>query len=118
MINYQKELEKIIKDSESKGEVPSLLLHVCCAPCSSYCLEYLSQFFRITVLFYNPNIYPENEYAHRAAEAKRLIGEMVFKNEVSFKPFYRRIKLLWVKGFFDKAATEGGERCFKCYELR
>ena len=118
MINYQKELEKIIKDSESKGEVPSLLLHVCCAPCSSYCLEYLSQFFRITVLFYNPNIYPENEYAHRAAEAKRLIGEMVFKNEVSFieeafdpQEFYSA-----VKGF--EAATEGGERCFKCYELR
>lgn len=118
MVNYQKELEKLIEKNKAAGQVPSLLLHVCCAPCSSYCLEYLSQYFRITVLFYNPNIYPEDEYTHRAAEAKRLISEMNFENEVSFieLPFNSQEFYAAVKGFEN--CPEGGERCFKCYELR
>ena len=57
-VNYQKMLEGIIKKHEEKGEVPALLLHSCCAPCSSYVLEYLSQYFKITVFYYNPNIIP------------------------------------------------------------
>ncbi|MBQ6600543.1 MAG: epoxyqueuosine reductase QueH [Clostridia bacterium] len=62
MRNYQKELEKLIEKNQKEEKVPSLLLHSCCAPCSSYCLSYLSQYFRITLLYYNPNIYPEEEY--------------------------------------------------------
>lgn len=117
MRNYQKELDKLI-DSLPEGSAPSLLLHACCAPCSSYCLEYLSQFFRITLYYYNPNIYPESEYSLRTAEAKRLISEMNFKHPVVFlegtfnpKEFYDCVKGL-------ENEKEGGERCFKCYRLR
>ena len=67
-INYQKELDKILKRLEEEGRVPTLLIHSCCAPCSSYVLEYLSRYFRITVLYYNPNIYPESEYTKRIIE--------------------------------------------------
>ena len=68
-INYQKELDKVIKKLEERGEVPKLLLHSCCAPCSSYVLEYLSNHFEITVFYYNPNIYPEEEYCETDVEA-------------------------------------------------
>lgn len=118
MRQYQKELDKLIEENQKNGTVPSLLLHSCCAPCSSYCLSYLSEFFRITLLYYNPNIYPEEEYFKRVKEQKRLIEEMEFKNPVSFlegsfrpEDFYSA-----VKGLED--CREGGERCFKCYELR
>ncbi len=117
MRNYQRELDKLIENIPDK-KVPTLLLHACCAPCSSYCLEYLSNYFSITVYYYNPNIYPESEYSHRTAEVKRLISEMNFKNEVKFiegkfdpKEFYDCVKGL-------EKEKEGGERCFKCYRLR
>ena len=83
-VNYQKKLEGIIKKHEEKGEVPTLLLHSCCAPCSSYVLEYLSQYFKITVFYYNPNIYPREEYDKRVAELQRLIAQMPMKNPVTF----------------------------------
>ncbi len=117
MQNYQKELDKLI-ESIPEGKVPTLLLHACCAPCSSYCLEYLSNYFSITLYFYNPNIYPESEYALRAEEARRFISEMNFKHPVAFaegkfdpKEFYD-----CVKGYEQE--KEGGERCFRCYRLR
>lgn len=116
--NYQKILDETIAGLEEKGEVPKLLLHSCCAPCSSYVLEYLSNYFYITVLYYNPNIYPEDEYYHRAAEQKRFIKEFPTKYPVTyvegnFEPerFYET-----VKGYEN--IREGGERCFRCYELR
>ena len=62
-MNYQKELDKLIVKLEKEERVPTLLLHSCCAPCSSYVLEYLSEYFKITVLYYNPNISPKEEYA-------------------------------------------------------
>ncbi len=115
-INYQKELEKII--SQTKDKALKLLLHTCCAPCSSYCIEYLSQYFEITVLYYNPNIYPETEYIKRKNEQKRLIAEMQTKYPVTLldcdfesEKFYDMAKGL-------ENAREGGERCFKCYALR
>lgn len=115
-INYQKQLDKII---QGLGDVaPSLLLHTCCAPCSSYCIEYLSNYFNITVLYYNPNIYPESEYIHRKSEQIRLIGEMKTKYPVKFidcdfesEKFYETVKGM-------ENCREGGERCFKCYRLR
>ncbi|MBQ4564322.1 MAG: epoxyqueuosine reductase QueH, partial [Lachnospiraceae bacterium] len=61
-INYQKELDKTIVRLQAQSRVPTLLLHACCAPCSSYVLEYLSDYFEITVLYYNPNISPRTEY--------------------------------------------------------
>ena len=82
--NYQRILDKTIEQLGKEGKVPSLLLHSCCAPCSSYVLEYLSEYFKITVLYYNPNISPREEYEARVREQKRLIGEMDFTYPVSF----------------------------------
>ncbi len=115
-INYQKKLEQLI--AKLDGEVPSLLLHSCCAPCSSHCIEYLSQYFSITILYYNPNISPEEEFFKRAAEQQRLVAEMQLQNPVSvvvddYDPheFYNAVKGL-------EHIPEGGERCFACYRLR
>lgn len=116
-VNYQKELEKIIANNLKSGAKPNLLLQVCCAPCSSYCLEYLHEHFNITVLFYNPNIYPESEYTTRENELLRLIEEFGFNDikviKTDFNPdeFYSA-----VKGYED--CKEGGERCKICYRLR
>ena len=82
-VNYQKELEKLIEQHEKEGKVPRLFLHACCAPCSSYVLEYLSRFFSVTVFFYNPNISPKEEYEKRVAEIRRLISEMEFLHPVA-----------------------------------
>lgn len=117
-INYQKELEKTIADLQRSGRVPKLLLHSCCAPCSSYVLEYLSQYFEITVFYYNPNIYPESEYSKRIVEQQKLISELPVLHKISFVAgeydkdrFYEM-----AKGLED--VPEGGERCMRCYELR
>ena len=83
-MNYQKELEKLIVKLEKEEKVPRLLLHSCCAPCSSYVLEYLSNYFDITVFYYNPNIFPESEYTKRILEQQMLIGEMKGKHPISF----------------------------------
>lgn len=116
--NYQKELEKILARIQNENKTPRLFLHSCCAPCSSYVLEYLSQYFDITVFFYNPNISPEEEYRKRVEEIKRMIGEMEFIHPVQFiegeyRPgdFYSM-----AKGMED--LEEGGERCFACYRMR
>ena len=116
--NYQKELEKKIQKLQTEQKVPTLLLHACCAPCSSYCLEYLSQYFSITVLFYNPNISPAAEYQKRVDEIKRLISELPAKNKISLiegrylpEEFYTSVKGL-------ENEPEGGKRCHVCYELR
>lgn len=117
-INYQKELDRLTEKLQKEDKVPKLLLHSCCAPCSSYCLEYLSRFFEITVFYYNPNIYPPEEYMARAAEQQRLIKEMDFVHPVPFmEGTYAPERFFeMAKGLED--VKEGGERCFKCYELR
>ena len=117
-INYQLETEKIIDKIKNEGSAPRLLLHSCCAPCSSYTLEYLSQYFEITVFYFNPNISPESEFEKRFAEQKRLIEALPAKHRISLiKGEYNP------KEFFENAkgledAKEGYERCFKCYRLR
>lgn len=116
--NYQKKLEQTIKLHEKKEEVPTLLLHSCCAPCSSYCLEYLSQFFSITIFYYNPNITDEMEYKKRVQEQKRFIEELPTKHKVSFmEGEYEPDKFFKTAKGLEKI-PEGGERCYKCYELR
>ena len=117
-INYQKQLETIIARHEANGEVPTLLLHSCCAPCSSYCLEYLCNYFRITVFYYNPNIYPEEEYAKRVQEQKHFIERLPAKYPIQFVEgaFEKERFYETVKGY--EQCKEGGERCFRCYELR
>jgi predicted adenine nucleotide alpha hydrolase (AANH) superfamily ATPase len=117
-INYQNELDKTLSDIERAGTTPSLLLHSCCAPCSSYVLEYLSRYFKITVFYYNPNIYPEEEFYKRRSEQERFISQLPAKNPISFigtehmsEEFYKAVKGL-------EHIREGGERCFACYRLR
>lgn len=131
-VNYQKQLDEILRQlpETEPGKKPGnksgkkLLLHSCCAPCSSYVLEYLRQYFEITVLYYNPNITEREEYEKRAAEQKRLIQEMneeadegcgnyILAEEGRYDPerFFSAAKGL-------ELAPEGGERCFKCYEIR
>lgn len=116
--NYQKELDALIENNQITGNVPTLFLHACCAPCSSYCLEYLSQYFKITVVFYNPNITEKAEYDYRLSEEIRLVSEMNFKHPVSiiegeYNPdaFYALAKGL-------ESAPERGARCLRCYEQR
>lgn len=132
-VNYAKELEKKIDEFQKEGRIPSLLLHACCAPCSSYCLEYLRQFFDITVFYYNPNIMNEPEYRKRVEEEKRLITE--YNRQVETGNFEgmnsdasaRKIDIIEgdyvVKDFLDavkglESCPEGGDRCTKCFELR
>lgn len=116
--NYQKELDGLLGQIQKEEKVPKLFLHSCCAPCSSYVLEYLSQYFEITVFYYNPNIYPPEEYQERAEEQKRLIDRFPAKNPISYVEgdydtgrFYQMVKGM-------EKLPEGGERCFSCYELR
>ena len=98
--------------------MPKLLLHVCCAPCSSYCLEYLSDYFDITVYYYNPNISPEPEYRFRLSEEERYISLRDFKNPVSITDsvYDPREFLDAVRGL--EREPEGGKRCEKCFRLR
>lgn len=116
-MNYQKELEKQINNIE-EGTIPKLLLHSCCAPCSSYVLEYLSEFFEITIFYYNPNISPYEEFQKRIEEQKRLIEELPTKNKINFiegnydNNIYEEI----IKGLEQE--KEGGSRCHLCYRLR
>ena len=143
--NYSKELDKLLLNTENKGR--KLFLHSCCAPCSSYVLEYLRSFFRITVFYFNPNITEEAEYQKRAAEQKRLIAEMnaLFSEEnppaaganegkggvtgAVGRPETGGYPIEVAEGdycrelFFERVkglekCREGGERCFVCYELR
>ncbi len=118
MRNYQKELEKIIEESERAGVRPTLLLHGCCAPCSSHSLEYLSKHFDITLFFYNPNITPADEYRKRCDEAKRLTKELDASSPISFLEggYDETVFFDAVKGLEN--CKEGGERCKKCFELR
>lgn len=116
--NYQWMLDKTIQKECGNGRRPRLLLHACCAPCSSYVLEYLASLFQITLLFYNPNIFPPEEYRFRKEELKRLISEMGLSPSV-----------MVLEGRYDpeeffqiargrESLPEGGERCYACYRLR
>lgn len=111
-------MEQMIKDYCGNGKVPKLLIHSCCAPCSSYCLQYLSDYFEITVFYYNPNIYPPEEFNIRAREQERFIREFPTKHPVHFvEGHYDSDKFYeMARGMED--VPEGGKRCFSCYELR
>ena len=117
-LNYQKELDRILMGLEQRQEVPALLLHSCCAPCSSYVLEYLSHYFRITIFYYNPNIFPEEEYRKRVAEQKRLIREMRLEHPAAFEEGRYEPERFFEMARGMEQVPEGGERCFRCYELR
>lgn len=117
-ISYKDILNKELSKIKEAGITPRLLLHSCCAPCSSYVLEYLTEYFDITVYYYNPNISPMGEYEKRIAEQKRLISEMKFKNSVSFiEGTYNHDEFISLTRGLENL-PEGGERCSLCYEMR
>lgn len=116
--NYQRELDRILQDLTRSGEVPHLLLHSCCGPCSSYVLEYLAPFFKITLFYDNPNIQPRAEYAHRLAEQRRVMAHICAPHGLTL-----------IEGDYDPSRyaaavrglthlPEGSARCFACYRFR
>lgn len=113
-MNYDLEMEKELKNLNGK---PSLLLHACCAPCSSAVLERIAKYFNITILYYNPNITQEEEYEKRLKEIENFVKKINIKNIKVLRGRYNP------KEFFDIATgleeeKERGKRCYKCYELR
>lgn len=116
-MNYHDELVRIIEENELKGAKPKLLLHCCCAPCASYCLEFLTGKFDITCFFYNPNITSKEEYDKRLNELKKYVscgikaGYEVIDGGFAPEEFYSFAVEM-------SGEREGGARCFKCYELR
>ena len=117
-VNYQLLLDEQLAKISEKKEIPKLLLHACCAPCSSYVLEYLSKYFKITIVYYNPNITDKEEYHKRLDELKRFIREVKYDNpvdimECDYNPddYFNVVKGL-------ESELEGGGRCFKCYQFR
>ncbi len=116
--NYQRELDSLIENNQKAGVVPTLFLHACCAPCSSYALEYLSNFFKITVVFYNPNITEKEEYDYRLSEEKRLISEMSVKNPISLIEGEYNPDTFFTLAKGLENVPERGVRCLKCYEAR
>ena len=131
--NYSKMLDKELEMISQNSEKPTLLLHSCCAPCSSYVLEYLREYFRITVFYYNPNITDRKEYEYRLNEEKRLIGaynrqvrehdfegmnstEQAMLIDIMEAPYDPGNYLSAVKGYED--CPEGGDRCRICFEMR
>ena len=120
-INYQKLLDKITDrigmECVRKGNKLSILfLHACCAPCSSYVLEYLVKYFKITIFYYNPNITPETEYIKRVKELKRFIREVGYENDVTFvEVLITRYSLTWQR---NGRSARKRSRCYHCYALR
>ena len=113
-INYQKKLDDILEKISERGHRPSLLLHSCCGPCSSYVVTYLRDYFNVTVFYYNPNIFPEEEYAHRLAEQARLLKELgidLLEGKYDHQEFLDRVHGL-------ESEPEGGKRCEQCFHMR
>ena len=115
-MNYQKVLDEIL--NKIGNDTPKLLLHACCAPCSSYVLEYLSKYFEITLYYYNPNIHPELEYNRRIEELKKFISEFngvnkigLVEEEYNTSEYFNEVKGLENLG-------ERSKRCYNCYKFR
>ena len=117
-INYQLALDREIEEIKNNGRVPTLLLHSCCGPCSSYVLEYLTKYFDVTVLYFNPNIYPAEEYEHRLGEQRRIISLLPTEHSVKFLEceYDHEQFIEAAKGYEQE--REGGSRCEKCFYLR
>ena len=116
--NYGRELDRILRNLAQSGETPHLLLHSCCGPCSSYVLEYLAPYFKITLFYDNPNIQPRDEYAHRLAEQRRVIshihaphGLTLIEGDYDPRRYAEAVRGLTHLG-------EGSARCFACYRFR
>lgn len=117
-MNYQKVLDETLENICKSDSIPKLLLHACCAPCSSYVLEYLSNYFEITIYYYNPNIHPETEYTRRISELKNFLNNYKTKNKIYLveenydpKEYFNKVKGLENLG-------ERSKRCYECYKFR
>lgn len=111
-------MEELIREHCTKDRIPRLLLHSCCGPCSSYCIACLAEYFEVTVYYYNPNIYPPEEYRMRAAEQERFVKEFPTKHAVHFAEGDYDTERFYQMASGMEELPEGGERCFACYELR
>ena len=117
-INYQKETEKILTDIKQNGRKPKLVLQSCCGPCSSYVLQYLTDYFDVYVYYYNPNIFPQQEYVHRLNTQKQLIESLPHENKIELLPTeYNHDEFLKASKGLEHE-KEGGARCEKCFLLR
>lgn len=116
--NYSKELERLVQGLQREGRVPRLLLHACCAPCSSAVLEYLSRYFAITLLYYNPNISPYEEYEKRKRELERLVSQMDLAHPVELLPCGYEGEAFVEAARGLEGEPEGGRRCEACFRLR
>lgn len=119
--NYQLELDRIIEEINDSC-VPTLLLHSCCAPCSTYVLEYLSKYFEITIYYYNPNIYPPEEFEYRMEEQKRFVEEFL-NNNPDVNPIHFIAGEYESDRFYEVSKglenePERGLRCTECFKLR
>lgn len=112
--NYQKILENELEIIKQSGNIPTLLLHSCCAPCSSYVLEYLTEYFNIILYYYNPNISPESEYKYRLSELERLISEIPLKNRVEITPAEYNPDIFYSLSEGLEDLPERSLRCQKC----
>lgn len=117
-VNYQQIMEQLIRESCTEESAPRLLLHSCCGPCSTYCIQCLSEHFQVTVFYYNPNIYPPEEYEMRVQEQARFIREFPTKHPVEFVEGRYDSERFYEMARGMEELAEGGERCFACYELR
>lgn len=117
-VNFQQKLDEKLAEITELPKEPELLLHVCCAPCSSYVLEYLSNFFRITLFFYNPNIAPKEEFDKRVMELKRFVREFPMKHPVRVEVGEYRPEEFFAMAEGLEQEPEGGSRCYRCYEQR
>ncbi|HQO10015.1 MAG TPA: epoxyqueuosine reductase QueH [Clostridiales bacterium] len=117
-VNYQKILEIELKKIKDLSRKPKLLLHACCAPCSSYVIEYLKDHFEISVYFYNPNIYPENEYYTRLDETRNFLQNFPAATKIDLlEGDYNHEEFLSIANDYQREA-EGGKRCLECFRLR
>ena len=115
-VNYQLILDKTLENIVKENRRPALLIHACCAPCSSYVLEYLTKYFDITLFYYNPNISPEKEYSYRVSEVQRLISEMCPQVKFVEGRYDPERFFEMAKGLENE--PERGARCHKCYRMR
>ena len=114
--NYQREMDRII---EGQGDArPRLLLHVCCGPCSSAVLERLAPHFRLTLLWYNPNIYPESEFDRRRRTLEKLVADMGLSEQAAFLFEEHRSEEYYARAAGLEDEPEGGRRCTECFRLR
>lgn len=116
--NYYLLFENQLNRIKEKGKVPTILLHSCCAPCSSHVITFLKEYFDITIIYYNPNIYPYEEYKKRKDEQIRLLNEIKSKNKLNIIDcdYDNNIYEETIKGL--EKEKEGGSRCYKCFWLR